>query len=110
MTDQKQYRILTPDGRLSHDTFVVASEQPATIQEGYVLVVNDRDGEQLTIHRDRLFLTANVGEPKKACPTCGHVLGVVEDQVLCPYDDRESGELVEPDSLSLTEVCAERSP
>src|SRR5664279_1224793 len=105
MADQKQYRILTPDGRLSHDTFVVASEQPDTLQEGCVLVVNDRDGEQLTIHRDRLFSTANAGEEKRVCHTCGHVLGVVEDQVLCPFDDRESCELVEsPDGLPLAQV------
>jgi hypothetical protein len=111
MVDQKQYRILTPDGRLSHDTFVVASEQPSAIQQGCVLVVNDRDGTQLTTHRDRLFSVANAGEPKKVCLKCGRVLGVVEDQVQCPYDEGSLCELIEPpDGFPATQVCAEHSP
>ena len=108
MADQKQYRILTPDGRLSHETFVVPSEQPATIQANCLLAVNDSDGTQLTVHRDRLFAIANAGEAKKACLKCGRVMGVVEDQVKCPYDEGEPCDLLEPPDGS-TQVCAERS-
>jgi hypothetical protein len=111
MADPMQYRILTPDGRLSHDTFVVASEQPDTIQQGCVLVVNNRDGTQLTIHRARFLPIADAGEPKRACLTCGRVLGVVEDQVHCPYDEGEPCDLLEPpDGRPPMQVCAERSP
>jgi len=111
MADQEQYRILTPDGRLSHDTFVMASEQPSNVPASCALVVNDRDGTQLTAHRARLFAIAHAGGPKRACLTCGRVLGVAEDQVQCPYDEGEPCELLEPpDGLPLTQVCAERSP
>ena len=71
MADKRLYRVLTPDGQLSHDSFVLASEQPDVIQNGCVLVVNERDGTQLTIHRDRLFSIAKVGERKQACLRCG---------------------------------------
>ena len=110
MADQKQYRILTPDGRLSHDTFVVPSEQPATIQANCLLLVNDSDGTQLTVHRDRLFAIADAGEATKVCLKCGRVLGVVEDQVQCPYDEDGLCNFLEPpDGLSATPDCAEHS-
>jgi hypothetical protein len=110
MRDQKQYRLLTPNGRLSHDTFVVASEQPKVIQENCVLVVDDRDGRQLTVHRDRLFLTAEAGDEKRACLRCGRVLGVVEDQVHCPYDEANPCELLEPPRVfPAAQPCAEHS-
>jgi hypothetical protein len=110
MDDQKHYRILTPEGRLSHETFVVAVQQPETLQEGCVLVVNDVDGAQLTTHRDRLFATVEVGEHKKACLRCGKVLGVVEDEVQCPYDEGSSCDLLEPpNGFSPAQPCAEHS-
>ena len=68
MADKRLYRVLTPDGQLSHDSFVLASEQPDAIQKGCVLVVNERDGTQLTTHRDRLFSIAKVGERKTGVP------------------------------------------
>jgi hypothetical protein len=110
MADQKQYRILTPDGRLSHDTFVVASEQPGMTPQGCVLVVNDRDGTRLTVHHERLFLSADARQEKKVCLRCGHVSGVVEDQVQCPYDEGDPCELLEPpEGFSGTQPCAEHS-
>jgi hypothetical protein len=110
MADQKQYRILTPDGRLSHDAFVVASEQPTVTPTGCVLVISDRDGAQLTVHRDRLFATAAAGERKRACLRCGRVLGIPQDQVQCPYDEGNPCELLEPpDGFPATQPCAEHS-
>ena len=110
MANQKQYRILTPDGRLSHDTFAVASEQPKAIHPGCVLVVNVDDGTRLTVHRDRLFLTAEPEEPQRVCLRCGRVSGVVEDQVQCPYDQGNSCELLEPpDGFPAAQPCAEHS-
>ena len=88
MTSPELYRILMPGDRLSQDSFRVPVEQPnSIIRWNCVLVVNDRDGTQLTVHRARLFPLA-LGEPKKACLKCGRVLGVVQDQVKCPYDER----------------------
>jgi hypothetical protein len=110
MADEKQCRILTPDGRPSHDMFALASEQPDVIRKGCVLVVNDRDGTQLTAHRDRLFSIAQAGEAKKVCLRCGKVLGVVEDQVQCPYDEGSLCELLEPpDGFPPTQPCAEHA-
>ncbi len=110
MVDDKSYRMLTPDGRLSHDTFVLASEQPDVVRDGCVLVVNNRDGTRLTAHRDRLFSITRMGEPKKACLRCGKVSGVVEDQVQCPYDEGSLCDLMEPpDGFPRTQPCAEHS-
>jgi hypothetical protein len=95
MTNQDPYRILLPDGRLSTDVFHVPLAQPAGIRSHCVLAVNDRDGATLTVHRSRLFAVA-LAEPKKACLTCGRVMGVVQDQVKCPYDEHTPCELVEP--------------
>ena len=107
MTNHELYRILMPGDRLSHDVFRVLVEQPNSMRSNCVLVVNDRDGTQLTVHRARLFSIA-LGEPKKACLKCGRVLGVVQDQVKCPYDEDEPCELVEPpDGLPFALVCAE---
>jgi hypothetical protein len=110
MTNHEPYRILTPDNRLSHDVFRVLLEQPNSMPSNCVLVVNDRDGTQLTVHRARLFPIA-LGEPKKACLKCGRVQGVVQDHVKCPYDEHEPCELVQPpDGLPPSLASAQRSP
>jgi hypothetical protein len=109
MANQQEYRILTPDGRLSHDTFLVALEQPGTIFPGCVLVVNERDGTQLTVHPARLYPIAEA-QPKRVCLKCGRVLGVAEDQVKCPYDeDNPCGLMEPPEARTSTESCAEHS-
>ena len=77
MEDDQRFRVLTPNGRLSHDTFVLASEQPEAIQEGCVLVVNNRDGTRLTAHREppslRCHHCGHVERLPRACPSCGNV-------------------------------------
>ena len=105
MADQQRYRILMPDNRLSHDTFAVASEQPSRIKAGCVLVANDRDGKHLTAHRSRLFLTADAERPNRACLKCGHVHGVVEDEVKCPHHGGDLCGLIEPHDRSALAVA-----
>jgi hypothetical protein len=96
VTSHELYRILMPGDRLSQDSFRILVEQPnGPVRSNCVLVINDRDGTQLTVHRARLLPLA-LGEPKKACLKCGRVLGVVQDQVKCPYDEKEPCELLEP--------------
>ena len=110
MLDQKHYRILTPDGRLSHDTFSAAAEQSDLTPTGCVIVANDNDGTQLTVHRERLFATADTLERSRACLRCGRVLGIPEDQVQCPYDDGDLCEMLQPpESFSADQPCAEHS-
>jgi hypothetical protein len=109
MFNEDKYRILVPNGGLSEETFHIVSKQPTDIQLDCVLVVSDRDGVQLTVHRARLLPIVQ-GKPKKACLKCGRVFGVVQDQVKCPYDEPNSCELLEsPDCLAPDQVCAEHS-
>jgi len=100
MTDVKQFRILTPDGRLSHDTFDVPVEQPSKIKADCVLVVHVGSGRRVTVHSTRLFPADAVGahplgRQLDVCPTCGRVEGVVEDQITCPYHGEAPCGLVE---------------
>jgi hypothetical protein len=109
MTNQEFYRVLMPDGTLSHDSFRVFSEQPKGIPSKCVVAVNDRDHSQILVHRARLLPIA-LGEPKKACPLCGRVLDVVQEGVKCPYDESDpSGLSGPPDGLEAALLCAEHS-
>jgi hypothetical protein len=89
MTSQRRFRILTPDGTLSRDTFALPAEQPRTIKADCVLVIDQRSGRALTVHGTRLFpveaapAPAVAIEEKHVCLKCGKVQGVVEDQVSC---------------------------
>ena len=91
MNANHRFRILTREGRLSEDTYVLPSQQPYAIHAGCVLVVNERSGETLTVHDTRLFPSEAVksmptaSQTKSVCLKCGWVKGVVEDQVTCPY-------------------------
>jgi hypothetical protein len=102
MAGQNGYRILTPDGLLTRDTFVLSPEQPNTIKAGCVLVVGQRSGTVLSVHESRLLPAeassppTAVGQWKRACMKCGKVQGVVEDQVTCPNEDGGPCGLVEP--------------
>jgi hypothetical protein len=102
MADPKRYRILTPDGLLSYDTFVVSAEQPRTIRAGCVLVAHQRTGRLLTVHETRLFPAeahapaAVARKPKSACLKCGRVKGVIEDMVTCPHHGDAACPMIEP--------------
>jgi hypothetical protein len=101
MNNQRRFRILTPDGMFSHDTFVLPPEQPRTIKADCVLVVDERNGRALTVHGTRLFPIETAPAPAVAIPqrhvclTCGKVQGVVADQVRCSSHDGGPCGLVE---------------
>jgi hypothetical protein len=100
MITQKRYRVLTPDGMLSIDSYILSPEQPPTIKEGCVLLVDDRNGAKLTVHETRLFPEESGPAPapkpsKSVCLRCGKVQGVVEDQVTCPFHEETPCGLVE---------------
>jgi hypothetical protein len=87
----KRFRILTPDGLLSGDTFVMAAPQPPRIAAGCLLMVDEQTGTPLTVHSTRLIPEEAPELPPvhhiadNVCLTCGRVQGVVEDQVPCPF-------------------------
>ena len=97
MTERQQYSILTPDGRLSSDVFSLSAEQPSNIKAGCLLLVHDATGRTFTVHETRVFpagatsSVSIVGQSKQACPKCGKVQGVVQDQVACPNDGGPCG-------------------
>lgn len=98
MANQKQYRVLTPDGLLSSETFVIPDQQPRPLKAGCVLVVHRPSGYMLTVHRTRLFpvdLSA-AHQSRHACLKCGRVAGVIEDRVTCPEHGNAACWIVEP--------------
>lgn len=111
MVGQTQFRILTPDGLLSRETFALAPQQPGSILAGCVLVVHEPTGRLLTVHDTRLFpvkpasSTMVIGESKRVCLICGKVQGVVQDQVACPNDGGPCG-LLEPGGSSTRTINA----
>ena len=89
MPERARFYVLTPDGALSPDTFVLAEQQPQRILEGCVLIVNEATHRQMTIHRTRLIpindpVVASLTHKHSMCPKCGKVAGVVLDDVACP--------------------------
>ncbi len=82
MPGQRRFRILTPDGLLSHDTFVFPATQPQNIPAGCVRVMHEQSGTMLTVHDSRLFPAGAtesapfVHKPISACLKCGRVTGV----------------------------------
>lgn len=91
MYNVQRFRIVTVEGLLSHDTFIIAAERSAPAKPGCVVAINERDGAMITVHRDRLVPLEPVGPPilyhesRTACLKCGRVEGVVQDHVSCPY-------------------------
>jgi hypothetical protein len=90
MPGQKRFRILTPDGLLSHDTFVLPANQPRDIPAGCVRVIHEQSGRMVTVHDSRLFPAGATESPQfaqkpmSACLKCGRVAGVMAEQVTCP--------------------------
>jgi hypothetical protein len=90
MNPYKRFYIVTPDGHLSADTFVVAAPQPPRIAAGCLLMVDEQTGTAFTVHATRLIPAEAPELPpvhqitNNVCLKCGHVEGVVRDQVACP--------------------------
>ncbi|MGO8691411.1 MAG: hypothetical protein ACLQLG_17445 [Thermoguttaceae bacterium] len=91
MTAEMLYRIQTPEGLVSYDVFTLARPQPAGMRIGCVLVIDQNNGNRMTVHKTRLIPAAiptDAGaddQQKSICLKCGRVEGVVEDQVQCPH-------------------------
>ena len=89
MTNQKHFRILTPEGGLSTDTFVLPPRQPPDIKAGCTAVINERSGILLTVYDTRLFpaeagVPAVADVPNNACWKYDRVQGVIEVRLSCP--------------------------
>jgi hypothetical protein len=90
MPELPRFRVLTSDGLITYDTFVIADQQPAKIKAGCLMLVNESNGRSMTVHETRVIplSAARRPTPKKGprsvCLSCGRVEGVVEDQVRCP--------------------------
>jgi hypothetical protein len=95
MAAKNHFRILSPDGSLSRDTFVIAPEQPESIMADCLLVIDEMTGRRMTVHETRLFPAECSSSPELAtapqsrCLACGRVVGVVEDEVTCPLEPGE---------------------
>ena len=104
MPGQRRFRILTPDGFLSHDTFVLPANQPRNIPVGCVRVVHEQSGTMLTVHDSRLFPAGTtesallVQKPMTVCLKCGHVTGVAGDEVSCPTSSDGTCGMLHPES------------
>ncbi len=102
MRTHQRYRIVTPDGRLSRDTFVIADQQPVTLNEDCLLLIDESDGRQVAVHDTRLFPPEAAGrspfdDPAACvCKECGKVDGVDGDRVDCPYGGDQRCGLAEP--------------
>jgi hypothetical protein len=85
MTVQRRFRILTPEGKLSDDTFVLPPEQPRNIKAGCTLLIHERSGTRVTICDARLFPAEAAVEipvvdvPISACWRYDRLQGVIED-------------------------------
>jgi hypothetical protein len=93
----ERFRIVTPEEHISPETYVLAEEQPETIKANCVLLVDQANDRRITVHGTRLVpaddpLAADLDHKHtSACMKCGHVEGIVEDQVTCPNNNLDCG-------------------
>ena len=91
MTEQKRFQILSPDGLLSPERYLISAVQPPNIKSGCLLAVDQLSGRRITVHESRIFPAKADDAPAfdpaamSVCLKCGRVEGVVEDQVTCPH-------------------------
>lgn len=97
----QRFQVITPEGWVAPDTFVLADEQPPAIKPDCALIVHEASGRPLTVHRSRLVAledrTVQTPDQQRnsVCFKCGKVEGVVEDQVACPRDGQTDCGLIE---------------
>jgi hypothetical protein len=91
-TQRSRFRILTLEGLLTYDVFVLAEQQPLNLMPGHVLIFNENTYAPLTVSQQRLvplgaegYKVAGPHAPRIACHKCGKVEGVHDDGVHCPY-------------------------
>jgi hypothetical protein len=86
----RYFRVLTPDGHLSQERFVLPPGQPSALPPGCVVVVHAETGTPLMVHDTRLFPAESAhvipmpSHPEGSCRKCGRVLGIAQDGVACP--------------------------
>jgi hypothetical protein len=101
MMEKAKFFILTAEGMVTLDTFILADPQPQNIKVGCVLVIHEESGRLLTVHQTRLIPFNNPAasflkhQHKSVCLKCGRVEGIVLDQVDCPYKGQCSCGLIE---------------
>jgi hypothetical protein len=84
MITQRRFRILTPAGKLSADTFVLPPEQPRNINAGCTLLIHQRSGTRVTVCDARLFPAEAAveipvaGVPISVCLRYDRLQGVVQ--------------------------------
>jgi hypothetical protein len=91
LSRRHRFRVLTVEGLLSYDVFVIAEQQPSNLTPGDVLIFNENTYTALTVSRQRLvplgtpgYTVAGRHAPRIACHKCGKVEGVQDDGVHCP--------------------------
>ena len=98
----QRFQVITPEGWVAPDTFLLADEQPPAIKPDCVLIVHEASGRPLTVHRTRLValedrtVQSPAEQRKSVCLKCGKVEGVVGDQVACPRHGQTDCGLIEP--------------
>ena len=84
MTCRRRFRILTPAGMLSGDTFVLPPRQPPNLKAGCTMLIHERSDTLLTVRDTRLFPAEAAGAIPVADVTksaCLKIQGEIEDQV-----------------------------
>jgi hypothetical protein len=95
MSCQRLFRVLTPEGTLSDDTFVLPPEQPRNLKRGCTLVIHQRSGTLLAVRDTRLFPAEAVASfpeldaPKTVRLNYDRAKRVIELRLSCP--DLEGG-------------------
>lgn len=101
---KRRFRLHTPEGLVTRDTFVLADEQPDWIKADCLLLIHESSGRTITAHGTRLVPAEDPlrdnhdHEAKSVCASCGHVEGVVEDEVTCPHLEDDGCGLVKINS------------
>ena len=90
MTNQRHFRILTPERGFSNDTFILPPRQPRNTQVGYTAVIHERSGALLAVRDTRLFPAEAVRAfpvtdvPRIAYLNYDRAQGVIEVRLSCP--------------------------
>ncbi len=91
MPEQQRFRVLTPEGKVTFDTFLLADKKPKTFRTGCVLLINEETGRPITVHQTRLLPVSSASSQtrdhklKTVCYKCMRVEGIEQDEVTCPY-------------------------
>ena len=90
MYNVQRFRIVTVEGLLSHDTFVIAAEHAAPAKTGCLVVINERNGAGDRASRPPGAFGArgsadSLSREPDGLPEMRARQGVVQDHVSCPY-------------------------